>query len=152
MNLDEVARVLQGPFRRRERLHVYVFVGSFDLATMKPLVERYLGGLPSSGRKESWKDTGPHPARGVVTKEVDKGIEPKSQAALVFTGSFDYDQDNRIAIRAMSEILQNRLRDVLREDLGGTYSVGVSPRYDKVPQQEYASRSNSGRSPIGSTR
>jgi zinc protease len=113
----------------------FTFVGSFDLPAIRPLVERYLGGLPSSGRKESWKDVGPHAVRGVITREVFKGIEPKGQAAMVFSGPFTY---NRIAIRAMSLVLENRLRDVLREDLGGTYSVGVSPSYEKYPQQEFS--------------
>src|SRR4029453_16767725 len=36
----------------------FVFVGSFDPATLKPLVERYLGALPSIRRKESWQDVG----------------------------------------------------------------------------------------------
>ena len=40
----------------------FVFVGSFDLATIKPLVERYLGALPSIRRKEAWKDVGVHDA------------------------------------------------------------------------------------------
>ena len=32
------------------------FVGNIDLPAMKPLVERYLGSLPSLRRKETWKD------------------------------------------------------------------------------------------------
>ena len=31
----------------------FVFVGSFDLATIKPLVERYLASLPALHRKET---------------------------------------------------------------------------------------------------
>ena len=137
MNLDKSLAFYKDRFADASDF-TFVFVGNFNLETMKPLVERYLGSLPSLHRQETWKDTGPHPPRGVVTKAVDKGIEPKSRNAIVFTGSFQYDQEHRIAIRAMSEILQNRLREVLREDLGGTYSVGVSPTYDKVPKQEYA--------------
>ncbi len=34
-------------------------------------------------------------------------------------------------------VFQTRLREVLREDLGGTYSVGASPSYVKVPNPEY---------------
>src|SRR6185503_9402647 len=75
----------------------FVFVGSFDLPTMKPLVERYLGTLPSIHRKETWKDIGAHMASGVIEKRVEKGIEPKSLAAIVFGGPFEGDQTNRIA-------------------------------------------------------
>ena len=55
----------------------FVFVGNFTLDTMKPLVERYLASLPSLGRKETWKDVGPTPPKGVVEKVVKKGIEPQ---------------------------------------------------------------------------
>ncbi|MEX1129379.1 MAG: insulinase family protein [Vicinamibacterales bacterium] len=115
----------------------FVFVGNFDPADMKPLVERYLGSLPSSGRKESWKDVGIRFARGVAERRVEKGVEPKSQAAIVFTGDFQYTQDERIAISALGEVLQTRLHETLREDLGGTYGVSARPNYLRIPAPEY---------------
>ena len=115
----------------------FVFVGSFDLATMKPLVEQYLGTLPSIHRKETWKDVGVRTATGVIDKKVEKGIEPKSQAAIVFTGPFEYDQTQRVAIRAMAEVLRTRLLETIREDLGGTYSISATPSYQKIPNPEY---------------
>ena len=116
----------------------FVFVGSFDVASMKPLVERYLGSLPSTGRKESWKDTGVRYAKGVVEKRVDKGVEPQGRTAIVFTGPFKYNQTERVAIRAMAEVLQSRLHETLREDLGGTYGVSAAAGYAQIPVQEYS--------------
>ena len=101
----------------------FVFVGNFTLDELKPLVERYIGSLPATGRKETWKDTGQRYARGVIEKRVEKGLEPKSQAAIVFTGDFKYVQEQRLAITALNEVLQARLHETLREDLGGTYGV-----------------------------
>jgi zinc protease len=115
----------------------FVFVGSFEPEQMKPLVERYLGGLPSTRRKESWKDVGIRAPEAVVEKRVEKGIEPKSQTAIVFTGPFGYTQANRVVIRAMALVLENRLREVLREDLGGTYNVSADASYSKIPVSEY---------------
>jgi zinc protease len=115
----------------------FVFVGTFDLAVMKPLVERYLGSLPSLHRNETWKNVGIRPPTGVVEKIVKKGLEPKSQAAIVFTGPFQYDQAHRIAIRALGSVLDTRLRETLREDLSGTYGVSASPNYSKVPEERY---------------
>jgi len=125
----------------------FVFIGSFDLPTMKPLVERYLGGLPSTRRKETWKDIGVKTATGVIEKTVEKGIEPKSQAAIVFTGPFDYNQTQRIAIRAMAEILQTRLLELIREDLGGTYSITAGANYSKLPKSDYQIRIQFGSDP-----
>jgi zinc protease len=116
----------------------FVFVGSFDPAVMKPLVERYLGSLPATGRKESWKDTGIRYTTGVTEKRVEKGVEPQSRAAILFTGPFVHDQEQRIAIRALGEVLQSRLHEALREDLGGTYSVSAGASYAQIPVKEYS--------------
>jgi zinc protease len=116
----------------------FVFAGSIDLEAMKPLVERYLGALPSTGRKESWKDTGIRYATGVVEKRVEKGLEPQSRAALVFSGAYKDSQEQRIALRALADVLNARLREKLREDLGGTYGASVAASYTRVPVGEYA--------------
>jgi zinc protease len=118
----------------------FVFVGSFDLATIKPLVEQYLGGLPSTRRKESWKDVGIRYATGAVEKRVEKGIEPQSRVALVITGPFEGTPRDRVVIRALGDVLSARLREKIREDLGGTYGVNVGPSYSNagIPVGEYA--------------
>jgi zinc protease len=116
----------------------FVFVGSFDPATIRPLVEKYLGSLPSIHRKESWKDVGARTPPDVVVKRVEKGVEPKSLSAIVFSGPFQFDQMHRIAIRAMGEILQRRLMETIREDLGGTYGINATPSYERVPNPTYS--------------
>jgi zinc protease len=136
MNLDKSFAFYKDRFADASGF-TFTFVGSFDLATMKPLVEKYLATLPATHRQETWKDVGVHPPTGVVIRRVEKGIEPKSQTEIVFTGPFQYNQTQRIVIRAMAEVLQNRLREVLREDLGGTYSVSVSASYSKIPREEF---------------
>jgi len=125
----------------------FVFVGSFDLPTIKPLIEKYLGSLPSIKRKETWKDVGVRTPNDVVVKRVEKGIEPKSSSAIVFSGPFEYTQTNRVAIRAMSEILQRRLLETIREELSGTYGINANPSYQRIPNQEYAITITFGSSP-----
>ena len=132
MNLDKSLAFYKDRFSDASDF-TFVFVGSFDLPTMKPLVERYLGALPSTNRKENWKDIGMTRPKGVVEKRVDKGIEPKSRARIAFAGPFQYNQERRVGIRAMADVLQIRLRESLREDLGGTYSVSASAGYCEVP-------------------
>ena len=115
----------------------FVFVGSFDEASLRPFVEQYVASLPALRRKETWKNVGIDPPKGVIEKRVEKGIEPKSRATIAFTGTFQYDQTQRVAIRALAMVLENRLREILREDLGGTYSVSASASYTKLPDPEY---------------
>jgi len=115
----------------------FVFVGNLDLEKLRPLVCRYLASLPSLGRKETWRDWRVAPPEGVVKKTVEKGVEPKSLAAIVFSGPFRDTPGNRIAIDAAGQILETRLRKLLREKLSGTYDVGVSPSTSRIPRQEY---------------
>ena len=117
---------------------VFVFAGSFDPAAIRPLVTRYLASLPSTGRKESWKDTGIRTARGVVEKLVEKGIEPQSRVRVVFSGPFRWDPTQRTLLRVLGLILEGQLGAVLREDQSGTYGVKVTTASDKIPTPSYA--------------
>ena len=116
----------------------FVFAGNFGYADIRPLVERYLASLPSTKRHETWKDDGVKPPRGVVEKVVRKGIEPKSQAAIVFTGAFPFDAPHEVVLDALGIILEGRLRLSLREALRGTYSVDVETRDTKIPEPRYS--------------
>jgi len=69
----------------------FFFVGNFTLEQLEPLVRTYLGGLPATGRQETWRDVGIEPPEGVVEKTVYRGIEPKSRTQIVFTGPFAWD-------------------------------------------------------------
>jgi zinc protease len=71
---------------------------------------------------------------------VQKGIAPKSQVAIVFAGPFEYDTTHIQALRTMTMLLQSRLFDTIRQELGGTYSITASPDADKFPRPEYSVR------------
>ncbi len=104
---------------------------------MKPLVERYLSSLPALHRHETARDIGMHPPTGVVEKQVRRGLDPKSQVSIVFTGPFQNDEMHRVVIRAMAQALSGILHSTLREELGGTYGVSVEPRFTNRPTAEY---------------
>jgi zinc protease len=116
----------------------FVFVGNIDTTTLAPLVERYIASLPSTHRKESWRDIGMDYPKGVIHSEVHKGSDDKSQTQIVFTGPFDYTRHDVYLLSALVDVLQIRLRDRLREQLGGTYGVGVSANPTPYPRERYA--------------
>jgi len=92
-------------------------------------------------------DLGMEPPSGVIRKEVRKGVEPQSQTQIIFTGPFEYNRENRLGMRAMAGALEIRLRELIREELGGTYGVGVSGNYVKYPQPAYSVRISFGSDP-----
>jgi zinc protease len=116
----------------------FIFVGDLEPATMRPLVERYLASLASLNRVESWRDVGPKPPKGVIVKEVYKGMEPQSQSIFVFTGDFEDTRPNKNNFSAMNQVLQTRLRERVREDLGGTYSINVGGSNTWRPTGSYS--------------
>jgi len=118
----------------------FVFVGSFTPETLKPLVETYLASLPATHAGETWRDLGISPPSGVVEKTIEKGIAPKSQVAIVFSGPFVYDDTHKLALRAMTMVLESRLFDSIRQELGGTYSIDAAPSMQKIPRPEYSVR------------
>jgi len=115
----------------------FVFVGNIDPNTFKPLVERYLGSLPATNRHETARDAGIRPPSTVLERQIRKGLDPRSQVSVVFTGPFQNDQANRIIMRAMAESLEGSLQRTLREDLGGTYGVSARPQYEERPINQY---------------
>jgi zinc protease len=105
----------------------FLFVGNFKVDDMVPLVERWVASLPSAGQKaSSFRDMGVRFPSAVVKEEVKKGREPASQTVMSFFADTKLDELEMHRARAAASLLGIRLRDILREELGGTYSVGVS--------------------------
>ena len=118
----------------------FLFVGNVSTDSLKPLVEKYLATLPSTGRKETWKPVTPTMPRGVISKTVRKGTEPKATTIMAFTGPFVYTPENRFLFRALTDVFQIKLNETLREQLGGTYSPSVGGAPTRVPHAEYMLR------------
>jgi zinc protease len=115
----------------------FIFVGSFDIATIKPLIETYLGGLPSLNRGETLKDLKIFPPSGIISKKVIKGVEPKSSVLISFTGNYEWSSQNNYDLNSMLEVLKIKLREILREDKSGVYGVSVKGSPMKYPEQKY---------------
>lgn len=115
----------------------FVLVGNLDLAQIKPLVLTYLGGLPARGRHETWRDVGLQPPAGVVKIKVEKGLEPKSQVRLVFSGDAPYSREGAHDLSSLATILQIRLREVLRQEMGAVYGVAVSATLTDRPHPRF---------------
>ncbi|RMF62497.1 MAG: insulinase family protein, partial [Calditrichaeota bacterium] len=137
LDLERSFRIYQDRFADASDF-TFIFVGHFDPEAIKPLVLTYLGSLPALRRHETWRDVGIRPPKGVVTKEVHKGLEPKSEVSLIFTGPFAWNRQNRYNLNAMTTVLRIKLREILREELSGTYGVGVWSSASRYPDQEYS--------------
>ena len=103
MNLDKSMAFYKDRFADASDF-TFVFVGSFDLATMKPLVERYLGALPSTHRKETWKDVGDAPADAAWSRRRSRRASSRrARRRSSSPARSSTTRTQRIAIRAMAD-------------------------------------------------
>ncbi len=116
----------------------FFFVGNIDVETFKPMVEKYIGGIPSVDAKENWVDLGIEKPDGVIDKVVKKGKEEKSTQYIVFHGDYDYNSQNQIQLDAVAKILTTRLLEVIREDKSSVYSIGAYQSSSKFPKATYS--------------
>jgi len=135
-NLDTSLAFYKARFADAGRF-TFVFVGSFTLDAIRPLVETYIASLPATGGRETWRDVGVTPPSGIVETTVRKGIAPKSEVAIVFTGPFEFTRANELALQTATILLQSRLNDAIREQLGATYAISADSDTARYPRPEY---------------
>jgi zinc protease len=116
----------------------FVIVGNVDTTSIKPMVEQYLASLPSLNRRETYKDNGGTPPKGVIERVVRKGVEPKADTRIVFSGTCEYKPETRFELRTLTELFQIKLDETLREQLGGVYSPSVGGGCSRAPAQRYS--------------
>jgi zinc protease len=136
MDLDKSISIFKDRFADVSDF-TFLFVGNFTPDSIQYLVETYLGGIKPLKRRETWKDKTFRYPRGIIKKYVYKGKEPKSQTAIVITGPFVWNREERHAVRSMVHMLRIKLRERLREDLGGTYSINANASFSHYPLGRY---------------
>jgi zinc protease len=105
---------------------VFVFVGDADVDTIFELAAAYLGTLPSSGNAEMPIDVEDPPPDDIARVTVEAGTGDTASVVLLFTSPID---DITARLRATKDVTTNllsaRLTDVIREQLGESYSPFV---------------------------
>lgn len=117
----------------------FVFVGAIDMENFRTYLVDYVASLPSTGRKEEGRSVDGQPKDGVTRLVVEKGLEDKSVVRVQYFGDAEWSVENRYSLVVAREILDIRLRKVLREELGGTYGVNVSANLSRIPDQRFSS-------------
>ena len=122
----------------------FVFVGDFNEKKLLELCRAYIGSIPGDKDKiEECKFVYYSLPEGAETQSVKKGSEPQAYVQMMFRGNLpapaDVNEsfvDNQL-INQLSSLMDTRLREVLREDAGGTYGVSVAASIDGYPERQY---------------
>lgn len=137
LSLDRIVAIYKERFSSAKGL-TFIFVGSFDVAAIKPLLATYLASLPTPDIAVAYRDAGVRPVRGVVRKEVRSGSEAKSSISINFSGDADFSEQEQLRFYAMLEVMNIRITDILREKLALIYGGGMDGGLNKVPYGNYA--------------
>lgn len=133
-NLDRAYEIYKEQFSNAFGT-VYFFVGNFDRDSLKLMVQKYLGSLPSSNQRPMWQDINVQRPKGNVVKTMYRGQAPKSQVLLRFGMDFEFNRNNRNEMNALNKLINIRLREVLREDKSGVYGVSCNANPVHFPSQ-----------------
>jgi len=104
----------------------FTFIGNIDIATFKPLVEKYLGGLKTTKKFEKWKDNGIRIQKGQIRKDIVKPLKvSKTTNNIRYTATMPFNMTDVVRMEAIASILNLRYTATLREKEGATYGVGL---------------------------
>ena len=124
----------------------FVFVGDFNEKALVDLCAYYLGTLNTTKQFDETKYVYfPFPSKS-VTETVKKGIDEKGEVYICFGGELpSLPEDGGLEtgfqegsiIYQLSALLEIRLREVIREDKGGSYGVSCGGYIDGWPERFY---------------
>lgn len=137
LQLDDMPAVYHKLYDNAKNFR-FTFVGNVDLDELRPLVEKYIGSLPVKGAELDVVDDGVRAVKGVVTNDFKQEMQqPKVSVMLSYTGQIDYTPENRMAMTLLSQALDSRYLQSIREEKGGTYGVQVNASVEKDPIEAY---------------
>ncbi|MBA2250565.1 MAG: insulinase family protein [Chitinophagaceae bacterium] len=137
ISLERVTKIYNEVYGNAYGLH-FTFVGNIDPDKIKPLLETYLGSLPSKQKENKFTDVGLRPVKGVVELSVNKGAAKQSRVSVIFTGEAPYSQDENLKITALTEVLNIKIIEKLREEMSLIYGGGMGGSLVKRPYPHYS--------------
>jgi len=105
---------------------LFAVVGDFDQAELIDLGARYLGTLPDSGRREVPIDRDPGVPEENLVATVAAGVGDQGRVRINWESPYPFTLEADVAAQALDLVVNARLRDLIREELGASYAPNAS--------------------------
>jgi zinc protease len=115
----------------------FVFTGSFKNEQIIPLIEKYVASLPATPKKFVHTDKKVRPVTGKKNLQINRGKEEKSLIIQVYSGEVPYTDKLALAADALTEVINIRVTEELREKIQGIYGGGLFGGLEKLPYPHY---------------
>ena len=136
LNLDRMMQIYKERFEDMNEMH-FTFTGSITEDQLKLLLEKYIAGLPVTSKKFHYVDDKVRPVQGKHEVDVYRGKEPKALILSIYSGEVPYSESLDLKAQAISEILNIRIIENLREKIQGIYGGGIPVQFQKLPYSHY---------------
>ncbi len=108
--------------------YTFFFVGNFDEAVIRPLIEQYIASLPGKrGNLSNWQNFDTHPQGQTINHFTRKMETPKANARIYwYDTTTPYSLENDIKASMLGQVLSKIYLQKIREDASAAYSAGAS--------------------------
>lgn len=117
----------------------FIFVGNLDGANVRDLIAKYIGGLKTDKAREKYNE------KNVL--EVNKGLDersfnremetPKATVLEFYIGDYEYTLKHDLEVNIIGQLLDMCYTESIRENIGGSYGVGVSGFMNDLPKGKF---------------
>ncbi|MDD4223283.1 MAG: insulinase family protein [Candidatus Cloacimonetes bacterium] len=101
----------------------FIIVGAFDWEQLKHYCQTYLGNLPALKRDDTPADPGLLPFSGIREARFHKGSSDRAFVANFTSGDYEFSLQNEVDLKALEFVLNEKLRENIREELSGVYFI-----------------------------
>ena len=118
---------------------VFVFTGSFNKNELRALAAKYLASLPSSvgaAREKSDYTLFPPFPQGIARETVRSGLEEQARVFVSFGGIVEPAPEDFALFESFCLLLNIRLRELVREELSGTYGISAYGGLSVLPRSD----------------
>lgn len=114
----------------------FFIVGNFDKALLEDYVRTYLATLPVARRKDKIVDMKIPQIKGIKEVRFRMGSSESAHASHTTSGNAKQTDQNSVAFAAMNLVLNEKLRENIREEMSGVYVVQAWHEFSKNPEKD----------------
>ena len=135
LSYDRILSIYKERFANAADFEFY-FVGDLNVDSVKPLLTKYLGALPTAGKKEKSKVIDRRLRKGERTCIFEKEQDtPSATTVFVYHAPLKENLRNDILVDMLQQAMSMLYTETVREDEGGAYGVPVNASLSDYPEE-----------------
>lgn len=113
----------------------FFIIGAIDKEEIYSMLETYIASLPVKDSKEDFRDLNIRPLNGYNKHAVYKGADEKSITQINTEKEAEFNKEDAFMLIALSEVIQIRYYELLREEMSGVYGVRANVSFNREPYE-----------------